>query len=154
MSDLALSIRWLGRIAFADALALQEKLVAEKRADRSLGDELLLLEHEPVYTIGRTPDQSSLRDVTHLPHPPFPLLHDELAAVGAVAALVRRGSAVTETTALAPAQEAHTGVPGKEAAGRTPPPASNRAEQSARAAGCAGPQDPRARAREPAPARM
>ena len=36
-------------------------------------DELLLLEHEPVYTIGRTPDQSSLRDVAHLPHPLFPI---------------------------------------------------------------------------------
>ena len=49
----------------------QEELVARKRADDSLGDELLLLEHEPVYTIGRTPDQSSLRDASHLPHPLF-----------------------------------------------------------------------------------
>jgi lipoyl(octanoyl) transferase len=73
MSGSALSIRWLGRVAFADALALQEKLVAEKRVNNSLGDELLLLEHEPVYTIGRTPDQSSLRGVTHLPHPLFPI---------------------------------------------------------------------------------
>jgi lipoyl(octanoyl) transferase len=73
MSDNALSIRWLGRIAFADALAMQEKIVAEKRADHSMADELLLLEHEPVYTIGRTPDQSSLRDVAHLPHPLFPI---------------------------------------------------------------------------------
>jgi len=73
MSGSALSIRWLERVAFADALALQEKLVAEKRADQSLDDELLLLEHEPVYTIGRTPDQSSLRGVAHLPHPLFPI---------------------------------------------------------------------------------
>jgi lipoyl(octanoyl) transferase len=73
MSGRGLSIRWLGRVAFADALAMQEKLVAEKRADHSLGDKLLLLEHEPVYTIGRTPDQSSLRDVEHLPHPLFPI---------------------------------------------------------------------------------
>ncbi|MFN2475516.1 MAG: lipoyl(octanoyl) transferase LipB, partial [Chthoniobacterales bacterium] len=36
-------------------------------------DELLLLEHEPVYTIGRTPDQSSLRGAGHLPHPLFPI---------------------------------------------------------------------------------
>ena len=71
MSGSALSIRWLGRITFADALALQEKLVAQKRVNHSLGDELLLLEHEPVYTIGRTPDQSSLRGVAHLPHPLF-----------------------------------------------------------------------------------
>jgi lipoyl(octanoyl) transferase len=73
MSGRGLSIRRLGRIAFADALAIQERLVAEKCADHSLGDELLLLEHEPVYTIGRTPDQSSLRDVAHLPHPLFPI---------------------------------------------------------------------------------
>ncbi len=73
MSGPGLSVRWLGRVAFADALAMQEKLVGEKRAERSLDDELLLLEHEPVYTIGRTPDQSSLRDVAHLPHPLFPI---------------------------------------------------------------------------------
>jgi lipoyl(octanoyl) transferase len=65
--------RWLGRVFFGDALALQEQLVAEKRADHSLNDELLLLEHEPVYTIGRTPDQSSLRGTGHLPHPLFPI---------------------------------------------------------------------------------
>ncbi len=47
--------------------------MAEKRADSSLADELLLLEHEPVYTIGRTPDQSSLRGEAHLPHPLFPI---------------------------------------------------------------------------------
>jgi lipoyl(octanoyl) transferase len=73
MTAASLPVRWLGRLAFADALALQEDLVAKKRLDRSLGDELLLLEHEPVYTIGRTPDQSSLRGVAHLPHPLFPI---------------------------------------------------------------------------------
>jgi lipoyl(octanoyl) transferase len=76
-------VRWLGRVEFAHALALQEEIVARKRNDQSLEDHLLLLEHEPVYTIGRTPDQSSLsatrrrpnRDgepsVSHLPHPFF-----------------------------------------------------------------------------------
>ena len=78
MSGSALSIRWLGRVHIGSRglwgrSALQEKLVAEKRQDHSLGDELLLLEHEPVYTIGRTPDQSSLRGVAHLPHPLFPI---------------------------------------------------------------------------------
>lgn len=68
-----LQIRWLGRIAFADALAKQEELVARKRGDTSAADELLLLEHEPVYTIGRTPDRSSLRDAEHLRHPLFPI---------------------------------------------------------------------------------
>ena len=68
-----LHARWLGRMSFADALAFQEDLVRKKRADDSAADEFLLLEHEPVYTIGRTPDQSSLRDVSHLPHPLFPI---------------------------------------------------------------------------------
>jgi lipoyl(octanoyl) transferase len=68
-----LQTRWLGRISYGDALALQEQIVARKRADHSLGDELLLLEHEPVYTIGRTPDQSSLLGAAHLPHPLFPI---------------------------------------------------------------------------------
>ena len=73
MSRGELAIRWLGRVRFADALQLQETLVAEKRADGGLADQLLLLEHEPVYTIGRTPDQSSLRGESHLPHPLFPI---------------------------------------------------------------------------------
>lgn len=76
-----LRVRWLGRMEFARALALQEKLVAEKRNDPSFDDQLLLLEHEPVYTIGRTPDRSSLSATgrirrgelgsAHLPHPLF-----------------------------------------------------------------------------------
>ena len=76
-----LHVRWLGRMEFAHALALQEELAAKKREDASLEDQLLLLEHEPVYTIGRTPDRSSLLGTgrirrgelgsTHLPHPVF-----------------------------------------------------------------------------------
>ena len=66
-----LRISWLGRINFADALALQEEIVARKREDRGSADEVLLLEHEPVYTIGRTPDKSSLLGAAHLPHPLF-----------------------------------------------------------------------------------
>jgi lipoyl(octanoyl) transferase len=72
-SSRKLQVRWLGRMEFGEALALQEELVAKKRADQTLQDELLLLEHEPVYTIGRTPDQSSLRGTSHLPHPLFPI---------------------------------------------------------------------------------
>jgi lipoyl(octanoyl) transferase len=66
-----MTTRWLGRISYAEALALQEKIVAEKRADADVPDSLLLLEHDPVYTIGRTPDQTSLRGASHLPHPLF-----------------------------------------------------------------------------------
>ena len=66
-----LTIRWLGRTSFEETWKLQEELVREKGINASLGDELLLLEHEPVYTIGRTPDRSSLRDPAHLPHSLF-----------------------------------------------------------------------------------
>jgi lipoyl(octanoyl) transferase len=87
-----LCVRWLGRVEFAHALVLQEEIVARKRNDASMEDQLLLLEHEPVYTIGRTPDQSSLSatgphtgrirpqakrirrgelGAAHLPHPLF-----------------------------------------------------------------------------------
>ena len=66
-----LNVRWLGRMEFARALAVQEELAAKKKEDAALEDQLLLLEHEPVYTIGRTPDRSSLLGSTHLPHPVF-----------------------------------------------------------------------------------
>jgi len=66
-----LNVRWLGRMEFARALAVQEELAAKKKEDASLEDQLLLLEHEPVYTIGRTPDRSSLLGSAHLPHPLF-----------------------------------------------------------------------------------
>ena len=76
-----LCVRWLGRVEFAHALVLQEEIVARKRNDAAMEDQLLLLEHEPVYTIGRTPDQSSLSatgrirrgelGAAHLPHPLF-----------------------------------------------------------------------------------
>src|SRR6202162_2036695 len=69
MTDLHVS--WLGRINFADALALQEDIVARKRGNQDIADEVLLLEHEAVYTIGRTPDKSSLLGGAHLPHPVF-----------------------------------------------------------------------------------
>ena len=71
MSDVDLRISWLGRMNFADALARQEDIVAKKREDRTAADEVLLLEHEPVYTIGRTPDKSSLLGEMNLPHPLF-----------------------------------------------------------------------------------
>lgn len=46
----AIAARWLGRIDYAKALALQEELA---RANHVLGDQLLLLEHDPVFTTGR-----------------------------------------------------------------------------------------------------
>jgi lipoyl(octanoyl) transferase len=46
-----LEIRRLGRVSYAAALALQRALVEERRAGR-VPDVLLLLEHEPVITLG------------------------------------------------------------------------------------------------------
>ena len=40
-----MKVRWLGRISYADALAMQERIVAEKANDAGVPDELLLLEH-------------------------------------------------------------------------------------------------------------
>lgn len=57
-----------GRLPFQAALALQENLVADVLEGRA-EETLILLEHEPVYTIGRTRDHSSLREA--LPHPVF-----------------------------------------------------------------------------------
>jgi len=71
LAPLDLRVRWLGRMDFATALALQEEIVLKRHRDSSMEDQLLLLEHEPVYTIGRTPDQSSLLGAGHLPHPLF-----------------------------------------------------------------------------------
>ncbi len=81
MNLVDLHVRWLGQMEFARALALQQEIVLKKRDDCSVEDQLLLLEHEPVYTIGRTPDQSSLSAKgrirrgelggAHLPHPLF-----------------------------------------------------------------------------------
>jgi lipoyl(octanoyl) transferase len=65
----AIVSRWLGRISYTDALAIQEDLVARKLADPAEPEHLLLLEHEPVFTIGRTQDQTSLRTPNALPYP-------------------------------------------------------------------------------------
>jgi lipoyl(octanoyl) transferase len=59
--------RWLGRLAYQPALELQEKNLTA-RAAGEIPDQLILLEHDPVYTIGRQRDRSSLGP-TPLPHP-------------------------------------------------------------------------------------
>ena len=64
-----MNVRWLGRIGYGEALALQETIVAQKAENLDAPDELLLLEHDSVFTIGRTNDQSSLRDPAALPAP-------------------------------------------------------------------------------------
>ncbi len=47
-----LAVRRLGRVSYVDGLDLQAKLVARRQAD-AIPDTLLLLEHEPVFTLGR-----------------------------------------------------------------------------------------------------
>ena len=66
----ALRVEWLGRQPYRATLERQERLVEAKiAAPQDTPDTLLLLEHEPVYTIGRTSDRSSLLAPGLLPHP-------------------------------------------------------------------------------------
>jgi lipoyl(octanoyl) transferase len=52
MGDRSITARWLGRVEYGEAHALQESLV-RKRIDGEIGDTLLLLEHDSVITLGR-----------------------------------------------------------------------------------------------------
>lgn len=64
-----LTVRDLGTdVPYQEALNLQENLLAQ-RLRGEIPDTLLLLEHAPVYTIGRTRDRSSLPETLALPHP-------------------------------------------------------------------------------------
>lgn len=55
-------------VSYTEGLEIQEKIVADILAGEA-HDQILLLEHEPVYTIGRLRDQSSLRSPDSLPYP-------------------------------------------------------------------------------------
>lgn len=78
-----LTVEWLGRVAYRPTWELQNEL-AEQRRRREIGDRLLLLEHEPVYTIGRGGDERNL-----LAGP------ERLAALGAELIRIDRGGDVT-----------------------------------------------------------
>jgi lipoyl(octanoyl) transferase len=51
-----ITAQWLGRIGYREAWQLQKELV-DRRADGLIGDRLLLLEHDPVLTLGRQADE-------------------------------------------------------------------------------------------------
>jgi lipoyl(octanoyl) transferase len=78
-----LAATWLGRRAYRDVWALQKRLAAE-RADGRIGDQLLLVEHEPVLTLGRQSDPSHILASSA-----------DLAARGIEVIRVERGGEVT-----------------------------------------------------------
>jgi lipoyl(octanoyl) transferase len=55
-----ISANWLGRIEYREAWDLQKRL-ARARADERIGDQLLLLEHPAVLTLGKHADESHVR---------------------------------------------------------------------------------------------
>ena len=77
-----LCVDWLGSVSYRDGLELQEAAMADVRVGGA--DRLLLLEHPPVITLGRSTDRAHL-------------LEDEvaLAARGVAVEEVRRGGDVT-----------------------------------------------------------
>jgi len=64
-----MKIDWLGRIDYQTGLRIQDEKL--DNCLRAGAESVLLLEHEPVYTIGRLPDKSSLRVIDQLPYPVF-----------------------------------------------------------------------------------
>ena len=78
-----IAVRDLGRVDYADAVALQDALV-EQRLREEIPDTLLLLEHPPVITLGR---RASLEDVF--------LSEDALSDIGIAVHRTTRGGLVT-----------------------------------------------------------
>lgn len=61
----ALEVLHLGRLPYAEAHALQQRLVAERLAGEA-PDRLLLVEHDPVVTVGRSPRSESIAELEPL----------------------------------------------------------------------------------------
>ncbi len=78
-----IAARWLGRVDYRETHGLQRRLAGE-RAAGTIGDQLLLLEHPPVLTLGRNADPA------HVLATP-----DELRARGIEVIQVERGGEVT-----------------------------------------------------------
>ncbi len=95
-----LQVRNLGRVEYREALALQHRLRAQRQADE-IGDTLLLLEHDPVYTRGRRSEPGELPVRGDIPvvdvdrggkvtyHGPGQLVGYPIVAVDDVVAFVR-----------------------------------------------------------------
>lgn len=80
---MALSVEWLGTVPYGEALDLQKAAVEDRRAGRT-PDRLLLLEHPPVVTLGRSAQPGHLL-----------LAPSELARRGIELHTVARGGDVT-----------------------------------------------------------
>jgi lipoyl(octanoyl) transferase len=65
-----LKVQWLGRISYDQGFQVQAELLERKAMDPGVEDKLFLLEHEPVYTTGRSvsADDEELRNL------PYPVL--------------------------------------------------------------------------------
>ena len=81
--DQPIALARLGRVGYREASTLQQALVAARRASKA-PDTLLLLEHPPVYTLGKRAERD------HVLLPP-----DELARRGIEVVEVDRGGDVT-----------------------------------------------------------
>ena len=84
MTEPVLRWAWLGKVGYQDAWALQREISLARRSGALTDDVLLLLEHPPVYTVGR---QGEAR---HLGAGP-----EALVAAGAEFLEVDRGGSVT-----------------------------------------------------------
>jgi lipoyl(octanoyl) transferase len=78
-----LHARWLGRIEYGEAHELQKRLV-DDRAEGRIGDQLLLLEHPAVLTLGKNSDPAHILASA-----------DDLAARGIPVERIERGGEVT-----------------------------------------------------------
>ena len=78
-----MEVRWLGRVGYRDAWQEQHEMVS-KRRQGDIPDQLLLLEHPAVLTLGRQSDPSHVRAT-----------NAELAARGIEVIKVERGGEVT-----------------------------------------------------------
>lgn len=74
---------WLGRIEYSEALELQRSLFERRKTDAA-PDTLLLLEHDPVFTLGRRADRADVL-----------VDEDALGRIGATVIETDRGGEVT-----------------------------------------------------------